>query len=598
MASDHDVSAMTGYDDGRGRYFHGLRVSICMAVKWIAAAVIVFAVSGTAFADGIRIDRWSAADMLPWTDGMQVFRYGAVGLGAYPYRSAVPGLPVRVRLDGVPLAPVSPFGADLDMISTVMVDSLAYDGFSRMDIMGIDPVGAETATTIDFLMGARRRFNFDTSFRRSLSPNSGIFFSGSSSGMHSGDDTMKHAFRNYYLKYARRIGQDGRAFFTARGYRDRDGLADLDRLREMGERRTDGMSFSAGIEDIPVAERTTFSQTVYFSAMNSRFTRYGERQGIEDDGAGTVISLETRRGATSYGIRASYDGVFFDSSIHDDEWTRRETEASATFAHDAGRYRLKLEGGGASSSKYDGGVRARGEVIVPQGDTFTFRVAGAVGPRFPDAGSEYYTSAAFSDTSVVSKLDACEVTTGEADFTYQGGIVTTVIGVFVTRYEHPLFVPASNALDVMVNVPFSTMAVMSGTKKLYGLRASAETHFEALAGVDIMAAGTRLNTEKRGGVWPYPETDIRGELALHKTVYRGMVGLRAFASGNMLDWEDAHTSPKGMFFLLNCGLSVNVASIELRYRIDNVTGENIGWFNTLGWLERNAMWGVSWSFLD
>ncbi len=55
----------------------------------------VFHTSGT-IAEEKNAFKWSVADMLPVESGISVFRYGAIGFGAYPYGSVVPSAGLRV----------------------------------------------------------------------------------------------------------------------------------------------------------------------------------------------------------------------------------------------------------------------------------------------------------------------------------------------------------------------------------------------------------------------------------------------------------------------------------------------------------------------
>ena len=71
-----------------------------------------------------------------------------------------------------------------------------------------------------------------------------------------------------------------------------------------------------------------------------------------------------------------------------------------------------------------------------------------------------------------------------------------------------------------------------------------------------------------------------------------------FANARFLRWDESEITPKGNYFLLDCGIEIKVSSLELFYKVENITNEDIEWFNTMGWLGRNTMWGGKWIFYD
>ena len=61
-------------------------------------------------------------------------------------------------------------------------------------------------------------------------------------------------------------------------------------------------------------------------------------------------------------------------------------------------------------------------------------------------------------------------------------------------------------------------------------------------------------------------------------------------------WEDGPITPHGNYFFIDAGVSAKIKTLELFYRIENITSEDMQWFNAMGWQGRNSMWGVRWEF--
>ncbi|MFA6471712.1 MAG: hypothetical protein WCU00_06700, partial [Candidatus Latescibacterota bacterium] len=58
--------------------------------------------------------------------------------------------------------------------------------------------------------------------------------------------------------------------------------------------------------------------------------------------------------------------------------------------------------------------------------------------------------------------------------------------------------------------------------------------------------------------------------------------------------KDGPSTPDGAFFFLDSGISVKISSLMIYYKVENITGEDMQWFNTLGWQGMNSLWGIRW----
>ena len=98
--------------------------------------------------------------------------------------------------------------------------------------------------------------------------------------------------------------------------------------------------------------------------------------------------------------------------------------------------------------------------------------------------------------------------------------------------------------------------------------------------------------------WPYPSMELFSDMRLSRKCISDRLTATIFGDIRAVRWNDGNSSPYENYLFLNCGLSIKVSTLELFYIIENITNEDIQWFNTLGWLDRNAMWGVRWKFLN
>ncbi|MBT4482859.1 MAG: hypothetical protein HOC71_04175, partial [Candidatus Latescibacteria bacterium] len=82
----------------------------------LAAILCQFFFATESIPEELSVPKWTAADLISKDSGISLFVYSAFGMGAYPYLCSSPGTGFRVRLDGVPLRNLSPFGPDLERI--------------------------------------------------------------------------------------------------------------------------------------------------------------------------------------------------------------------------------------------------------------------------------------------------------------------------------------------------------------------------------------------------------------------------------------------------------------------------------------------------
>ncbi|MFC1650339.1 hypothetical protein ACFL2X_02090 [Candidatus Latescibacterota bacterium] len=554
--------------------------------------------------------QWNASDFISLDSGVSLLKFSSSGLGVYPYAYSMPGLGLNINIDGVPLRSLSPFGPDLELIPSQLTSSIEYDGWGELNIVTKDIIDEETALLTDtaFLMGSRHRFNYDMIFNRSLSESSGIIIGGSSSGIHGGDDTEKNSLRAYYLKYSRNMEKGSTVNFSMRSFRDRDGLIDLDNISfangkksgtPMGERRTDNLTVSLGVEDYPLGKNTSVSPTAYYQSANSRFDRNGLRKSLDERSAGMNVQLSRKSGDNIYGLHAMNDTRFFDSRLHDDSWARNDSELSISLHRGKDRYRLNLESGVVNSSEYGSGTKFESEfafLINPKSEII---LRGISADRFPDTGQEYYSSLVYSDTTLVSNIDKFNISQIETGVRFKKNSYNLGIFAFSSSSKLPLFAVSPWLYDLKtykVPVPNTTHMRMSSRKKSYGYRVSMDTHFEKQYAVDAA-----FNFSHRPGdniVVYYPSLELNSDIRISGDFINNVMKSTAFINAGILRWNNSDITPDGNHFLIDCGIMINVSSLRLFYTIENVLNEDIEWFNSMGLLGRNTMWGGKWMFYN
>ncbi|MFC1538129.1 hypothetical protein ACFL6H_01775 [Candidatus Latescibacterota bacterium] len=561
-------------------------------------------------ADEIEALQWNSSHIISLNSGVSLLKFSSSGLGVYPYAYSTPGLGLNVYIDSVPLRSLSPFGPDLELVPSQFTSSIEYDGWDELNIVTKDITDDETEPFTDtgFLIGSRRRFNFDIIFNRSLSERSGIIIGGSSSGIHGGENTEKNALRAYYLKYRNKLENDSAVTFSIQSFRDRDGLIDLDNVTlsngrkagtHMGERRTDNLSVSLGVDAYPLGSETSVSPTLYFQSANSRFDHYGLRKSLDEKSAGLNVFLSRKSGDNIYRIHAMNDSRFFNSRLHEETWTRNESELSVSFNRRKDKYRLHLESGFINSSKYGSGGKIKGEYALLTQPGHEIILRGISSERFPDTGQEYYTSLIYSDTTLVSNVDKFNISQIESGVRFNKENYNLEVFAFGSYSKLPLFEVSPqlyNRVTYALPAINTTHIRMSSREKSYGYRVSADTHFEKLYAFDAA-----FNFSQRPGennVNYYPSFEFNSNIQMSGNFINNKMKTTAFMNAGILRWNNSDITPNGNHFLIDCGLLIHVSTLQLFYRIENVLNEDIEWFNSMGWLGRNAMWGGKWVFYD
>jgi len=540
---------------------------------------------------------WTAADSITHDSGLSLMRYFGHGLGAYPYSLASPHAGMRVRIDGVPLRSVGPFGPDLDMIPAGLVDSLSVGAFNQINIATRRMTGETPETVTKFLLGTKHRFNFGTLFDHPLSERSGLVFSGASSGSRGASAIEKNSSRSYSLNYHRSLINDVRLLFSSRGWRDRDGLADLETASFMGERKSEGTSLMLGIDSVKIGDTGKFSSNVYWQSMNSRFHRFGTRKSIDDRSAGLNLDYSNVKGNTRYGLSATHDIFSITSRVHDNAWSRNETDLSGWLAVPLRFAGMDVSGGIIHSSHYGAGVKGSVEIITGADKPFQVVVTAKVADYFPDSGAEFYTSPAFGDSAHTADLEKSHERIFSLGLRDRKGDVKYGLSLFATKSETPVFQISSTRLtSVSVYSYWPTNSVMC-ENEFQGVQGDFQFTKEGAVDIDFSLHGVLRYGDDHES-WPYPNTEFNSECVLSDKYFNGVLDADLFVNGRFAVWDEGVALPEGGHFFLTTGLSLTVGTLELFYRIENITNEDPHYFNTMGWFGRNSMWGVNWRFID
>ncbi|MFC1512347.1 hypothetical protein ACFL5H_04035 [Candidatus Latescibacterota bacterium] len=542
---------------------------------------------------------------------ISLFQYGALGLGAYPYRPSLPAAGVRVTIDGVPLRSRSPFGPDLEIIPAAFVDSVAVSGFGNLTVTTVDSIPTVPVTDTRFLLGIRRRFTMDVVFSRPVGKRSGITFGGSANGLQGhytqGVDSFipKNNLRHYLLTYRRDLDRGGVFTLSLRGLRDRDGLADLDSLVSMGERKTDETTFAAGARSLPISGTTTLSPLVYYQRSNSRFDRYGLRKSLDDNVLGMSLTADKHLGDTHYRVHLNHEWNYFSSRIHREAWTRRESAVGGSFDYHGGILRLLVDGSVRYNSEYGFGSDVGAELAAVKNTIGEALVRVQGGSLYPDPGQEYFGSLVFSDTTAVNTLARGSFFEAEAGIRLMTALGQAEIVGFGSRSKSPLFVPASATYDVsrirFFLLPYHTSLVeMADGLTSRGVRITGDVSFEKRYRYHIRTTNS-IRWDNNGSRWMYPAFYSQTDGTVVGTFFDGRMEVTGFGRAAVRWWDEndlvpAQASPAGTRFLLDAGVSVMVSTLELFYRVENITGEDISWFRVLDWQGRNKMYGGRWIF--
>ena len=105
----------------------------------------------------------------------------------------------------------------------------------------------------------------------------------------------------------------------------------------------------------------------------------------------------------------------------------------------------------------------------------------------------------------------------------------------------------------------------------------------------------RFESGSKDNLWPWPTFDSSARLSMRQDFIGDRLRGLAFFGTRMLFWQgETSMTPRGNHLLLDAGLVISVSTLELFYHIDNITSENIRWYDTLGWDGRTPVWGISW----
>ncbi|HUT63393.1 MAG TPA: hypothetical protein VMZ04_05490, partial [Anaerolineae bacterium] len=305
----------------------------------------------------------------------------------------------------------------------------------------------------------------------------------------------------------------------------------------------------------------------------------------------------------TYNLKAFHDTRFFDSRLHNKKytpWTRHESEITASFRREKERYRIFLNGGLMNSSEYGAGTKFESEFDLMVNTEHEIVLRGITSDKFPDTGQEYYTSLVFSDTTTVSDLDKYNISRIETGVRFKKKLFNLGLFVYGSYLKIPVFEVSQALYDRAYDyspVLNSTHCSISSSKKLYGYRLYFDTHIEKQYIYDVtMTLNQRSGKDK---VWPYPSFELFSDMRISGNFINDFLKSTVYANAGFLRWnDDGGITPKGNHYLLDCGIVIKVSSLELFYTIENIINEDIEWFNTMGWLGRNAMWGGKWVFYD
>ncbi|MCD6308592.1 MAG: hypothetical protein J7M24_06305, partial [Candidatus Latescibacteria bacterium] len=560
---------------------------------WCLPLLAVFVTGARTCAGGVNHESWTAADMIEGRRGWSLMRYGSFGVGAYPYRPSMPGARIRVRVDGVPLRALSPFGPDLESIPAELVGSLSENGARGIDITTALPESDDLLTRTSFHLGRRQQFRFQASLQRRLNGTSGLFIGGVSSGMRGSDTIMGSGSRYYLANYTRTLKNGSPLVIGIHGSRDRDSLGDVTARKRMGHRETDGVALSLRLDDYHLGERTTMSPAAYYAVSKSRFRRYGFTKSLDDDAAGGSVTVETIRGDARYALLVRHDTRFVDSRIHGDAWARHETDVSGSFDWERDGHAARVNGGVRISPHFGAEPYVAGDAELGILTSLKLRVSSEAGGDFPDAGDEYYPALVFGAGNGVSGLESYRYSESEAGIEWDGGMISAGVTGYLSSGKAPFFDPVTPAMrrGESVNRYGGRMRIASENKDRY-----------AVAGVATYIAGNEKSDDSGrpsgGGTWPYPEVDVNisGEYVVR--LVNGRLESTMFGDVRFYRWEDAVMAPSGNHTFLDLGVSVTVKTLTAFIEMENITGSEMYWFDTMEWMGRNTLWGIRWNLMN
>ena len=239
-----------------------------------------------------------------------------------------------------------------------------------------------------------------------------------------------------------------------------------------------------------------------------------------------------------------------------------------------------MRGGIVRSSKYGTGGNGESELVYSVTPSIELSVRGSVTDEAPDIGLELYPSLEFSDTTTTSDLDMYRIMELESGLKVNRGILSYGLFAFRTGGKLPLFNPVNS------------LSAMADKETCSGFRFFMNLHEEGRYHADISMH--YRDSSKAGNIWPNPVFEMLSHSRFSKKFIHDRLDTSLFCTMNLSDWSDGEVTPDGTFFFLDGGISVKVLSLTMFYMIENITGSEAQWFDTLNWQGRNSMWGVQW----
>jgi hypothetical protein len=523
----------------------------------------------------------SMEERIPFESDLSLFRYGAFGSGLFPSLSGSPGTPCEVRVNGVPLAPVSPFGPDLERVLPLLVDSLDFSPDGTITIATADSISSKPLTRFDFLSGMRRRAGFEGVFERPVTEHSGIRVFGMSEGIRGSETTGGNESRLYGVTWRRTLSERSAAFATLTGSRRKEDLFDLAARKEMGTFEEDETTGSVRVVNGGIDGNGVLSSTVYVRNGDIRSRRYGAGDSFDDDSFGGSVTLAF----PEFGGLREIGGTFDSRSLGGEDDIRWRDSIVRVHGQDTfvfGTASLDVNGGISHSGRYGMGYDAEGRLGYPLSHGMTAILSGAASRSFPGPQHEFYPSLITTDslrTTRLRRFNAVEAETG-----VEGGIGPVEFGfsAFTGSAEIPyLIVPPS-----LVSEGISDPVGLSGVRVRL-----------ASAGKGLLTYSADMKLDIEGGpgrkyAWPRPDLDCiaRGEVS-HEFV-SGRLLATAFGRAHLEHFHGGSNTPDGVLPFLDAGLAVRVSTFQLTYTMENIADSDMRWFDTFGWQGRNAWWEI------
>jgi hypothetical protein len=515
----------------------------------------------------------------------------------YPYYAAVPGKTYEIRIDGVPEAPISPFGPDLERIPPLLMDSLSVSGNTMMAVATRDSLPVQPLTRIDFLTGVRRRFRFQGIFERRISERSGIRAFGMSDGIRGGETTGGNGLRLYGLTWRRTLTANTTVRVTVSGSRERNDLFDIgtpdfaeqnpgtplsDRKR-MGEREADEKLASVGIVSRGVVKNGLFSSTAYVRNGIARFRRNGRSRSFADDSFGGAVNLTLGKPGARYFLDVYHDTRTIDERSGSISWSNSVTRVHGRSERTIGSASLNLNGEISYSSRYGAGYDTEGRLEHPLFGRWTAILGSSVSREFPGPHHELYPSLTFTDSLFETRLHRYRMFEMETGVKNNLGPVEIGCYGYTGQAEIPFFLPPPELLR------------MSGSERYTGWRSTISAR-----GGDRVIYRADMRMDYTGGpgkryAWPRPSWELLARGNLSRSFFSDALITSLHGKAHIVRWQDGPSTPNGTLALLDAGISARVSSLLFTYTIENIANRDMRWFDAFGWQGRNAYWGIRWN---